>query len=61
MTISEYFKDWMKVIDGREAINIMNWLKAVNPNTLCPSLPDIFKAFKLCSYNECKVVFIGQD
>ena len=61
MTALEYFGDWMKVIDSTELTKIMKWLKTVNPNTLCPKLQDIFKAFKLCPYNDCKVVFLGQD
>lgn len=61
MTIEEYFGDWMRVIDKPEAMKIMGWLKTVNPNTLCPALPNVFRAFRLCSYRDCKVVFIGQD
>lgn len=61
MTIDEYFGDWMKVLDRAETMKIMGWLKSVNPNILCPALPDIFRAFKLCSYNRCRVVFTGQD
>lgn len=61
MTINEYFGDWMKVLDRNETIKIMNWLKTTNSSTLCPSIKNVFKAFKLCSYNECKVIFIGQD
>jgi Uracil DNA glycosylase len=61
MTIEEYFGDWMKVIDKAEAMKIMGWLKTLNPNTLCPALPNVFRAFKLCPYNKCRVVFIGQD
>ena len=61
MTIDEYFGDWMKVLDRKETIKIMNWLKTTDSSTLCPSIKNVFKAFKLCSYNECKVIFIGQD
>lgn len=61
MTIDEYFGDWMKVLDRNETIKIMNWLKTTDSSTLCPSIKNVFKAFKLCSYNECKVIFIGQD
>ena len=61
MTIEEYFGDWMKVLDKTEAMKIMGWLRTVNPNTLCPALPNVFRAFKLCPYNKCRVVFIGQD
>ncbi len=61
MTIEEYFGDWMKVINKQEAMKIMGWLKTVNPKTLCPALLNVFRAFKLCPYKECRVVFIGQD
>lgn len=61
MTIDEYFGDWMKVLDRNETMKIMGWLRSINQSTLCPSIKDIFKAFKLCSYNNCRVVFIGQD
>ena len=61
MTIDEYFGDWMKVLDRNETVKIMNWLKTTDSYTLCPSIKNVFKAFKLCSYNECKVIFIGQD
>ena len=61
MTIDEYFGDWMKVLDRKETVKIMNWLKTTDSSILCPSIKNVFKAFKLCSYNECKVIFIGQD
>lgn len=61
MTIEEYFGDWMRVIDKPEAMKIMGWLKTVNPNTLCPALPNVFRAFKLCSLKNCRVVMIGMD
>lgn len=61
MTIDEYFGDWMKVLDRAETMKIMGWLRTVNPNTLCPTLPNVFRAFKLCPYNKCNVVFVGQD
>lgn len=61
MSIDEYFEDWMKVIDRVEATKIMEWLKTTNPNNICPSLPNIFRAFKLCPYNKCKTILIGQD
>lgn len=61
MTIDEYFGDWMKVLDRAETMKMMGWLKTINPNTLCPALPNVFRAFKLCPYKECRVVFMGQD
>lgn len=61
MTIEEYFGDWMRVIDKPEVMKIIGWLKTVNPNTLCPALPNVFRAFKLCSLKDCRVVMIGMD
>ena len=61
MTIEEYFGDWMKVIDRQELIRVSSWLSKQNPSTLCPSHADVFKAFTLCSLNDCKVIFLGQD
>ena len=61
MTIEDYFGDWLKVLDKQETIKIINKLKTINPNYLCPSLKNVFKAFELCSYYECKAVFTGQD
>jgi uracil-DNA glycosylase len=61
MTIEEYFGDWLKVLDKQETMKIMGWLKTVNPNSLCPSIRNVFKAFELCKYKDCNAVFIGQD
>lgn len=61
MTIDEYFGDWMRVLDRNETMKIMGWLKNINQSTLCPNIKDVFKAFKLCPYNNCRVVFVGQD
>ena len=61
MTIDEYFGDWMKVLDRNETMKMMGWLRTVNKETLCPNIKDVFKAFKLCPYNKCRVIFVGQD
>lgn len=61
MTIEEYFGDWIKVLDKQETMRIMGWLKTLNPNSLCPSLRNVFRAFELCPYKRCKAVFISQD
>ena len=61
MTIDEYFRDWMKVLDRNETMKIMGWLRNINQSTLCPSIRDVFKAFKLCPYNNCRVILVGQD
>ena len=28
---------------------------------MCPEYSNIFKAFELCKYDDCKVIFLGQD
>lgn len=61
MTAEEYFGNWMRVIDMDEMTNVLNALRKVNPERLCPEYPNIFRAFELCPYNDCKVVFLGQD
>lgn len=61
MTAESYFGDWMRVIDRSELTRVSVWLGKQNPAVLCPSKPDIFKAFTMCSLRDCKVVFLGQD
>lgn len=61
MKASEYFGDWMDVIDTTELRKILSWIGTVDKTTLCPSPPNIFKAFKVCPLKDCKVVFLGQD
>lgn len=61
MTVEEYFGDWLEVIDKDELIKMSSWIKTQNPNTLCPSPRNVFKAFRMCSLKDCKVVMIGQD
>lgn len=57
MTIQQYFGDWSKVIDLKEADRILKRL----PSDICPAKKDIFKAFRLCPYNDLRVVICGQD
>lgn len=61
MTAEEYFGNWLRVIDKEEMSKVLNNIKAIRPDKLCPSYFDIFKAFNLCSYDNCKIVFLGQD
>lgn len=59
MTIEEYFGEWSKVIDLKEAERILK--KLVTYPVICPNLKDIFKAFHLCPYDSLRVVILGQD
>lgn len=60
MTIEEYFGDWSKVIDTKEADRIIKRLVA-SKQIICPKIKDIFKAFTLCPLQELKVLILGQD
>lgn len=61
MTANEYFGDWMKVIDKEELYRIMRWLKTVDSSCLCPALPNVFRAFRMCSLKDCRVIMTSQD
>lgn len=60
MTLKEYFGDWVRVIDINELQKITNIIGAIT-KPICPSIPNVFKAFELCPYNDLKVVLLGQD
>ena len=60
MTIEEYFGDWSTVVDLKEADRITKRLSA-SGNVICPSLKDIFKAFRLCSFHNLRCVVLAQD
>ena len=60
MTIQEYFGDWSKVVDLKEADRIIRKLSA-SKHVICPQLSNIFKAFRLCFLRDLRVVIIGQD
>ena len=60
MTIKEYFEDWSKVIDLKEADRILKSL-TLSKQSICPQFKDIFRAFKLCPFKELRVLIIGQD
>lgn len=61
MTAEEYFGDWLEVIDREELAKMTAWIKTQNPSTLCPAPRNIFRAFRMCSLENCKVVMVGQD
>ena len=62
MTAYDYFGNWLEVFDLQELdklINAVNFLYGTEP--VVPEYQDIFKAFRLCSIEDCRAVFIGQD
>lgn len=62
MTIEEYFGGWTKVIDKTELNHALSMLsKEYLSKSVCPNQTDVFKAFKLCPFEDLKVVFLGQN
>ena len=61
MTLKEKFGNWLKVMDNRELVRIIKWLKTLESNQLSPSKKDIFKAFDLCPFKDCHTIWLGQD
>lgn len=62
VSLADYFKDWVTVLNSIELIRVLNELNRLyKVKSICPARPDVFKAFELCSRRNCKVVFIGQD
>ena len=62
VSLADYFKDWVTVLNSIELIRVLNELNQLyKVKPICPARPDVFKAFELCSRRNCKVVFIGQD
>jgi len=59
MTIQEYFGEWAQVIDSNEVCKTLLQLKGIN--NLCPLKKNIFRAFKFCPYNDCRIIILGQD
>lgn len=62
MKLEEYFGRWMRVIDKKELLSILSKLEVeYKRKPICPMQGDVFKAFKLCPYDDLKVVMLGQD
>lgn len=62
MTFNEYLGKWSEVINKRVLNIILSKLELeYKTKLICPMQRDVFKAFKLCSYDELKVVMVGQD
>lgn len=64
MTMEEYFRDWMKVIDKEELNKVLKKLSGMYGQAnkfVTPDSMNWFKAFELCPYPSMKVVMIGQD
>ncbi len=61
MTAREYLGDWMDVIDFQELYKVVTWIGKQDKSILCPSSKNVFKAFQVCPFKDCKAIFLGQD
>lgn len=62
MKAKEYFGEWLKVIDREELDRVTGTLERLySVTSISPSKGDVFKAFRICPYNNLQVVMIGQD
>lgn len=62
MTLGQSLGKWMNVFDRHElAIVLDNLNKLYRSKLVCPKAENVFRAFQLCDYDSCKVIFIGQD
>ena len=62
VTIEEFLGKWMEVIDPELLRNTMARLdREYAKDVIFPSRGKVFKAFRLCHYEDLKVVMLGQD
>lgn len=62
MTETEYFGNWIKVIDMDKLKKTIGIIYGISRHTeICPEYSNIFRAFHACPYNDLKVVILGQD
>jgi uracil-DNA glycosylase len=61
MNVFDYLGKWQKVMDKKLLLNTLNSLSKLNNNLICPDISKIFRAFKLCPFDDLKVVMLFQD
>lgn len=62
MTLEEYFGRWMNVVDKKELKSILSKLDLeYRRKPICPAQNKVFEAFRICNYDELKIVMLGQD
>lgn len=59
MADANYIKSWGSIIDVKELNRVLKQLP--NLDNIAPSSKDIFRAFKLCNYNNLKCIILGMD
>jgi len=58
MTLETEVGNWIKIFDVPLLYKTLNNIPTEN---ICPAKENVFRAFKLCPLENCKVVFLGQD
>lgn len=62
MTKEEYFKGWMRIVEGKALDTAVERVSQLyRSKRIMPEYKDIFKAFHLCPWEEFKVLLLGQD
>ena len=62
MTVEEYFKDWLLVMDRKKLNKVMSKLSVeYKRKPICPLQSNVFKAFELCPLRDLKVVMLFYD
>lgn len=62
MNITDYLGEWTRVIDLHKLTTILHKLSLeYKTKDINPKQSDILKAFKLCPFNELKIVMLFQD
>ena len=59
MTVDQYFGRWMQVIDREELTKVSGFIRS--RKAIYPNKADIFRAFRLCDYDKCRLIIVGQD
>ena len=63
MLIEDYFGHWLQVLDRQEVTRMNNFLSTLYKakSNVYPAIQNVYRAFRVCPYEDLRVVFLGQD
>jgi uracil-DNA glycosylase len=61
MNAANYFGGWYKFINVEFLATALHKISQIKADFICPNTHDIFRAFRVCPYEDCKVVMIGPE
>lgn len=62
MNLRDSLGKWLNVFDQKELSYVLNQLNILyRTKDISPAPENVFKAFQLCKYDDCKVVMLGLD